>query len=104
MFNVYGLIQTKDKLVVWNEVGAKIKEINSKMVISGGDLNVIIDLDEKGRVLDKVNKVMLDFQNFIDLAEVVDYVPIKGKYKSTNRREGFTSISKRLCRLLLGHD
>ncbi|GLJ47625.1 hypothetical protein SUGI_1006030 [Cryptomeria japonica] len=102
LFNIYGPCKTEEKLKVWNEVFNQASQLDSGKVITAGDFNALLGIDEKLGGLQKPTKVMEDFWDFVENCKLVDILPKNGRVTWTNRKLNFANISKRLDRLVVG--
>ncbi|XP_059064722.1 uncharacterized protein LOC131856809 [Cryptomeria japonica] len=102
LWNIYGPIQSPEKRKLWDILGEHIKPNMTNNYIIRGDFNSIVDLLEKKGGINKINKDMIGFRDFIQVIEAVDCIPSEGWFTWTNRRLGFTNIAERLDRFLTG--
>lgn len=103
LFHVYGPVKKEEKKL-WLSLTEEIKSIGANKVIIGGEFNAISYLSEKNRSLKKINRVIQNFMDFTRIIALRDCPPKNGQYTWTNRRAGFTSISKRLDRFMYAHN
>ncbi|GLJ47564.1 hypothetical protein SUGI_1004460 [Cryptomeria japonica] len=98
IFNVYGPMKTEDKLKVWREITLQSHLVELDRVITVGDFNALLDVDEEKGGLRKCSKVIKDFRDFIEHNKLIDIILKNDKFTWTNKRLNFSKISERLDR------
>ncbi|GLJ20170.1 hypothetical protein SUGI_0366180 [Cryptomeria japonica] len=96
IINVYGPVSTIDKRDLWANISNWLKLQNDTKIIIGGDFNATLDNLEKQGGIQAIARVKMDLQNSVDENHLRDNPTKNRRFTSTNRRQGFTSISKRL--------
>ena len=101
LFNLYVPVNFIEKKDCWNSLSDFIEIYTPINIIVVGDLNIILDPNEKkGGVRGKYPLQEL-VEYLIHSWDLLDFKPKKGRYTWTNNRVGATSIYSRLDRVLV---
>ncbi|GLJ05709.1 hypothetical protein SUGI_0023680 [Cryptomeria japonica] len=102
LWNIYGPTKLVDKAMVWDEVSQDVINNGNEKFNIGYDFKAILDLTEKNGGTNKVTRDMIEFRKFVNKLGAQDYISSSGWFTWTNRRLGFTNITKPLDRFLFG--
>eukprot|EP00253_Pinus_taeda_P008155 PITA_08155 len=93
--------KNKDKISCWNTLEADLSSIHSRLIILGGDMNLIRQVEEKygGNFHSDPSREKLE--TIIQLFNLIDTPLSNGKYTWTNKRAGSHNIKERLDRFLI---
>eukprot|EP00253_Pinus_taeda_P010215 PITA_10215 len=101
IYNIYAPNHYRDKTSCWNTLEADLSSIQSSLIILGGDMNLIRQVDEKfgGNFHPDPSRDKLE--TMIQLFNLIDIPLSNGKYTWTNKRVGSHNIKERLDRFLI---
>lgn len=86
--------------MLWEEINIFIKNHGNESILTGGDFNTIINLDEKFGGIQQSSQASLEFKKWIDINNLINIPINNGKYTWNNRRKDFAFIAEKLDRFL----
>lgn len=99
--NVYGSISIIDKRNLWQGLKLWLGFQSGLPTNLVGDFNATLNNIEKQGALQQISRTQLDFEAFVDKNNLRDIEAINERFTWTNRRLGFTSIAKKMDKLIL---
>lgn len=101
IYNIYAPNHYRDKISCWNTLEADLSSIHSSLIILGGDMNLIRQVEEKygGNFHSDPSRDKLE--TIIQLFNLIDTSLSNGKYTWTNKRAGSHNIKERLDMFLI---
>ena len=99
--NVYSPQKLEDKILLLNRLSELHQRFPSAKAIYGGDFNMITTLEEKKGGIRSLNNDVEAFNNFIQEANLVDFLPKNGMFTWNNKRGGDRQIASILDQFLI---
>jgi len=101
IYNIYAPNHYRDKISCWNTLEADLSSIQSSLIILGGDMNLIRQVEEKFGGNFHPDSSRDKLEAIIQLFNLIDTPLSNGKYTWTNKRAGSHNIKERLDRFLI---
>jgi len=88
MINIYEPNHYREKEVCWNSLKDILSQVQNRSIIVGGDLNLVLNADEKFGGSFHVDPSRNSIENIMESYNLLDIPPNNGKYTWSNKRIG----------------